>query len=192
MLVFVMLSAIAFPQSPPVPYSVKADRLGETIAEWTANNPGFVKCPNYAIDDMYGSSVDPKLMYCLTHSREDGQDLTYAESPVLLETAWFYRDSLYKVEMTFLSQAGLTDVIAGLKRKFGKGVGRETTRTQNSFGVRSEQKRLTWTNTISTLQLSYSTASNEFPHLTFTFNALNKELTHGAKSTERARPLSDM
>jgi hypothetical protein len=190
-LIMIMLAATAFSQSPPQPYSVKADRLGETLAEWGANNPRFDKCPDYTIDDRYGS-VSPKLVDCLTRSWKDGQDFTYATSPVLLETAWFYRDNLYKVEITLLSQAGLPDVISRLKRKFGKPVGRETTRTQNGFGVRSERKELTWTNTASTLLLSYSTAYDERPRLTFTFNTLNKDLPHRAEQAERASAHSDM
>lgn len=182
----------ALSQSAPQPYSVKADKLGESLMEWRANNPRFDKCEKYAVDDLSDSSIDRKLVYCVTRRWEQGQNFTYATTPLLTETAWFYKDSLYKVDLTLLTDAGIREVITGLTWKFGKPVGRETTRTQNGFGVRSEHKRLTWTNQVSTLELTYSNAQADHPHVLFTLNALDKGVTDRAKQTERAKARLDM
>lgn len=182
----------AFSQSSPQPYSLKADRLGETLMEWKANNPRFDECDKYRIDDLPDSAIDPKLVYCVTRRWEDGQNFTYARTPLLTETAWFYKNSLYKVEMTLLTDAGIGDVITALKRKFGKPAGSKTTWRENGFGVRFERKRLTWTNRVSTLELTYSNASSDHPEVLFTLNALDKDRVNRAKRNERTNARSDM
>ena len=160
--------------------------------EWTANNPRFDKCDNSALDDLSDSALDPKLVYCVTRRWKEEQNFTYATTPLLTETAWFYKDSLYKVEMTLLTDAGISGVITRLKWKFGKPAGRESTRTQNGFGARFEHKRLTWKNRVSTLELIYSSASGDHPDLTFTLSPPNQDVIGRAKQTERTKASSDM
>ena|SRR5271165_863859 len=196
-LLFLTLSVIAasmtaFSQSAPQPYSLKADRLGETLTQWTANNPRFYRCDRASVDDLPDSTVDPRFVYCLTRRWEQGQNFTYATTPLLTETAWFYKGSLYKVEMTLLTASGIKEVLTGLRWKFGKPAVRETTRTQNGFGVRLEQKRLTWTNRVSTLELTYSNAQADHPNVLFTLNSSDKDVINRAKQTERTKASSDM
>jgi hypothetical protein len=189
-LLFVALAITACAQSAPEPYSVKADQLGETLTQWKANNPRSDECDNITVDDRSGSTLVPNVVYCLNW--ETGQNFTYATAPLLVETAWFYKDSLYRVDMTLASTEGLTDVMTGLRQKFGKPVEQETTRTHNSFGGTLEQKRFTWTNRLSTLELIYSDTLDDHPHVTFTLDPANSDATRHAKQTEKARARADM
>jgi hypothetical protein len=189
-LIFVALATFARAQSAPEPYSVKADQLGETLTQWKANNPRSNECDNITVDDRSSSTLVPKVVYCLNW--ETGQNFTYATAPLLIETAWFYKDSLYRVDMTLASVEGLTHVMTGLREKFGKPVERETTRTQNSFGGTLEQKRFTWTNRLSTLELTYSDTLDDHPHVTFTLDPPDSDATRRAKQTERAKARADM
>jgi len=191
-LLFIAVCVTAFSQSAPQPYSVKADKLGEALTQWKANNPRFDKCGNNMLDDLSDSAVDPSLLYCLARRWEQGQNFTYADASLLSETAWFYKNSLCKVEITLLSDAGLSDLMAALKKKFGKPAGRETTRTRNGFGVISEHVRLNWTNRVSTVELTYSNAINDRPQVTFTLNATSWNLTDRAKRSEQTRAQLDM
>ncbi len=68
-----------------------------------------------------------------------------------MQAAWFHNDSLYRVEMTLLNDESVPDLISALKQKFGKPVSKQTTRVQNGFGSLFEEKRLIWTNKVSTL-----------------------------------------
>lgn len=187
-----MLVMAASSQSAPEPYSVKADKLGEALTEWKANNPQVDKCNNNTVDNRPDSAVDPDVIYCFPRSLQDGQSLTYATAPLLTETAWFYNGRLYKVEMTLFSSAWLTNVMTGLAEKFGAPAGRETTPLQNGFGARFEQERWTWTNGVSTVELMYSNAPSNCPDVTFTLDSPNKDVTDRQKQAERLKARSDM
>jgi hypothetical protein len=190
MLLLVALGIPAFAQNVPQPYNVKADQLGETLTQWKANNPRSNECDNLTVDDRSNSSLGPKVAYCLNWV--SGQNFTYATAPLLAETAWFNKGILYRVDITLVSTEGLTDVMTGLREKFGKPVKRETMRTQNSFGGRLEQKRFLWTNGPSTLELTYSDTLDDHPHVTFALDPLDRDATRHAKQIERAKARADM
>jgi hypothetical protein len=179
------------PQIQPEPYSVKADKLGETLTAWKTNNPRLDKCENDTVDNRIGSAVDPDVVYCIARSWEDDQNLTFATAPLLTETAWFYKGSLYKVEMTLLNRFGLPDVMAGRGTKLGAPSGRETTPMQNGFGASFEEDRWTWANKVSTAELVYTDAPDDCPQVTFTLDAPNKEVTDRQKQVEEGKARSD-
>src|SRR3954453_2110582 len=117
-------------QSPPSPYSVKADRLGETVMEWTRNNPESAKCDKTALD-LPRSGDRTWVAYCLNRSAKDTEGFTYGTAPLLMQAAWFHNDTLYRVEMTLLSDESLPDLMPALKQKFGKPASKRTTHVQN-------------------------------------------------------------
>jgi len=166
----ILLAFTAAAQSPPQPYSVKADRLSETVMEWTRNNPASAKCDRTALDDLSRTGDRTWVAYCLSRDPRD-TGFTYGTAPLLMQAAWFHNDSLYRVEMTLLSDESLPDLISALKQKFGKPVSKQKTRVQNGFGSLFEQKRLIWTNKVSTLELTYSTVPGRRPSLAFTLDA---------------------
>ena len=103
-----------------------------------------------------------------------------------MQTAWFHNDSLYRVEMTLLSNEALPYLMSALKQKFGKPVSKRTTRVQNGFGSQFEEKRLTWTNKVSTLELTYSTVPGRRPGLAFTLEAPRDDAQSKRAQTTRA------
>jgi len=189
---FAVLSTTALSQSAPEPYSVKADKLGETITEWKANNPRLNHCQNSTINDKVGAALDPDVVYCLPRASGDEPDLTYATAPLVSEVAWFYRGTLYKLELPLRSTARLALVMAALGEKFGTATEKETTPLQNGFGAKFVQERWTWKNGVSTLQVVYSDAADSCPAITFTLDAPNKEVTDRWEQTEGSKARSDM
>jgi hypothetical protein len=181
-----LLALTAAAQSPPSPYSVKADRLGETVMEWTRNNPESAKCDNTARDDLPRSGDRTWAAYCLNRSAKTTEGFTYGTAPLLMQAAWFHNDSLYRVEMTLLSDESLPDLMSALKQKFGKPVSKRTTRVQNGFGSQFQEKRLTWTNKISTLELTYSTVPGRRPSLAFTLEAPRDDAQSKRAQTTKA------
>jgi hypothetical protein len=167
----ILLAFTAAAQSPPQPYSVKADRLSETVMEWTRNNPASLKCDRTALDDLPSTGDRTWVAYCLNRDASDTEAFTYGTAPLLMQAAWFHNDSLYRIEMTLLSDESVPDLISALKQKFGKPVSKQTTRVQNGFGSLFEEKRLIWTNKVSTLELTYSTVPGRRPSLAFTLDA---------------------
>jgi hypothetical protein len=190
LLLILALTITAVPQSTPAPYSVKADKLGENLAEWKTNNPRSAKCDDTVLDDLPRSGAGSWLAYCLTRDWKNADTFTYANAPLLTETAWFLNGSLQKVDMFLLNSDPLADVLAGLKTKFGKPASKQATHVQNGFGSRFEQKRLTWTNHASTLELIYSSVPGTRPRLTFTFDLPRNE-TH-SQQTQTAKACADM
>ena len=181
-----LLALTAAAQSPPQPYSVKADRLSETVMEWTRNNPASAKCDGTALDDPPRSGDRTWVAYCLNRDARDTEGFTYGTAPLLMQTAWFHNDSLYRVEMTLLTDEALPDLISALKQKFGKPVSKQTTRVQNGFGSLFEEKRLIWTNKVSTLELTYSTVPGRRPSLAFTLDAPRDGAQSKRAQTSRA------
>ena len=170
-LLSILLAFTAAAQSPPQPYSVKADRLSETVMEWTRNNPGSAKCDRTALDELPRTGDRTWVAYCLNRDARNTEGFTYGTAPLLMQTAWFHNESLYRVEMTLLSEEALPDLMSALKQKFGKPASKQTTRVQNGFGSLFEEKRVIWTNKVSTLELTYSTVPGRRPSLAFTLDA---------------------
>jgi len=191
MLFLVLLSLAASSQTHTEPYSVKTDRLGETVGEWRTNNPHVDSCQNNTVDDHPGSEIDPDLMFCIPRSGFADGSLTFAAAPLLSETAWFYKGSMYKVELTLKNSFGLPDIMTGLRAKFGVPTSKEKTPLQNGFGARFQRDKWTWTNGISTVELVYSDAPNDYPSITFTLDTINKEVGDRIKRAQQARARSD-
>ena len=176
----IVFSLSCFAQHLSEPYSVKGDRLGENLATWKANNPRFDSCDGNAGDRI----ADPDVVYCVPRSWEDGQSLSFAGSPLLAETTWFYKGSLYKIEMTLLSTAGLANIMTGLKTTLGTPNHRQTKTLRNGFGFKFDRHRWTWTNKVSTAELVYSNTGDDCPRITFTLDGPNKTATASHKIAE--------
>ena len=187
----VLSTTYAAPQGQPEPYSIKLDKLGENLSQWLANNPDFDYCDNNTVDNRPGSAIDTDVVYCFPRIHDDKR-LTYGSAPLLTETVWFYKRSLYKLEMTLRSRFGLADAMPALEAKFGEPSGREVTWMQNGFGAKFERSRWTWTNKLSTVELVYSDAPDDYPTITVTLDAANKEVSDRIKRAEQTRARSDM
>lgn len=220
------------------PYSVKADKLGETLDEWRANNisslttpfttegcPGLIDqgnsiksdqkqfnkflkehrgqvmrcadlkksldkvCSNDTVTNYPGAPVDPDVVFCFPPS---GDNLTFANAPLLSETSWFYKGHLYKLEMTLRNTFGLPDLMTALGEKFGKPASHQTTQLQNGFGAQFEQDVFNWNNGVSTVELSYVLKPDQSPTLKFTLDAPNREVTERQKVASQKKATSDM
>ncbi|HZQ95287.1 MAG TPA: hypothetical protein VFA67_09795 [Candidatus Sulfotelmatobacter sp.] len=191
LLLLILVGTItAVAQSTPTPYSVKADKLGETVVEWEANNPRSARCDDTVLEDFHYSGAGAWIAYCLSRDLHSDHSFTYGAAPLLTQTAWFYNGSLQKLDLTLVSSDALSDIIAGLKAKFGKPASKQTVRLQNGFGSRFEQKRWTWTNRLSVLDFIYSSVPGDRPRITFTLTAPGNETQ--SRQDQRAKACADM
>jgi len=174
-------------QKTAAPYSIKNDKLGESLAAWNANN-GRADCDNNTVDGRYGSAVDPDVLFCHPSGK-----LTFANEDVTSETAWFYKGRLFKLEMALYNMLRLPPVMTALKEKFGEPSSHEATPLQNGFGARFEFHTWRWTNGISTIELAYSNASmREPPIVIFTLDSINNEITERQQKAKAAKASSDI
>jgi hypothetical protein len=187
----IALSVSCPAQTPPKPYTVKSDVLGETLKDWKGNNPQIDHCENNTVDNRAGSEADPDVMFCIPRAGLP-DNLTFAAAPLLEETAWFYKGSLYKLEIVLENRFGLPDVMTGLQAKLGDPATRESAPLQNGFGAKFEQEKWGWTNGVSSAELVYSDASNDHPAITFALDEPNKEVDARITRAQQEKARSDI
>lgn len=163
-----VLSFSCSAQVPPNPYAVKDDRLGETLMEWKANNLDLDSCTTQNLNG--DSRISSDIVSCSPRPGLDGQTLSFAGVPLLMETAWFYKGNLYKVEMILASRRGVPSVMASLIQNLGTHSAKESKASRDGFGFRFDQKSWTWRNKVSTVEFKFSNSVNASPQVTFTLN----------------------
>jgi hypothetical protein len=149
------------------PYSVKADKLGETLAEWKANNPAKY-CDNSTVDNRPGSTVDPDVIYCSPSGTR-----TFANQEELSETAWFYKGRLFEVEIILRHWSDRSLVIT-------------------AFGAHFEAHTWRWTNGISTIELAYEDAPEDYLIVTFALDNIYKEIKDRRQKYKANKARTDM
>ena len=191
-LTFMMLwiSIAAFAQSSPTPDGVKADRLGETLSQWTKNNPLSIRGDDIVMENPPRPTSGASVAYCLARNSNVSETFTYGSAPLLTETAWFHGGNLYKIEISFLNDEPLPSLLAALKPKFGKPFSKQTRRVRNGFGSLFEEKSLAWSNRVSTLELSYSTVPGSHVRLRFLLEATQNAAQ--LKREQRTKACADM
>jgi hypothetical protein len=183
--VIVAATVMAFAQTSQQPYSVKGDRLGETLSEWSNNNPSADRCDETVLD-LPRDADHSWLAYCLTRGPKQSDTFTYGTAQLRTQSAWFHNGKLYKVEMSFLNNESVPELLAGLKQKFGRPSSKQTSHLQNGFGSQFEEKRIRWTNKVSMLELVYSTVPGNYLRLTFTLDVPKGEAQWKRQQTMRA------
>jgi hypothetical protein len=101
---------LAFAQSPPSPYAVKQDVLGESLAEYQANNPK--DCPAQA----FKTDKDRGAVFCVIVG-----PTTYAGETISKKKVGFMHERLYLISMEF-PHASFFAVKSALSEKFGEPV----------------------------------------------------------------------
>lgn len=182
--VVLAISAVTSAQISPMPYSVKGDRLGESLSEWTNNHPFSHRCDETLLD--LPGDEHSWMAYCLTREPHHGDSFTYANRLLLTEEAWFHSGKLYRIAVNFLNDEPLPDLLRGLKQKFGKPYSHKTSHLQNGFGSQFEEKRVTWTNKLSMLELIYSTVPGNHARLIFTLDVPRTEAQWKREQITRA------
>ena len=185
LLTIVAISVMACAQSSTVPYSVKADRLGESLSEWTNNNALAERCDE-AVAELPRQAEHSWSAYCLKRDSRHTDMFTYGTAQLLTERAWFHNDKLYRIELTFLNDNSLPDLMAGLKQKFGRPSLKQTNHLRNGFGSPFEEKRVTWNNKVSMLELVSSNMPGSGIRLTFTLEVPKNEAQSKRQQTVRA------
>jgi hypothetical protein len=169
------------------PYSVKADKLGETLAEWKANNPADY-CNNDTVDGLANSAVDPDVIFCSPSGTR-----TYADQEELSESASFYKGHLFRVQIFLYNMLRLPPVMTALKEKFGTPSGHEATPLHNGFGARFDAHKWRWTNGVSTIELAYiDEPGPDCPIVTFTLDSIYKEIKDRQQKYKATKTRSDM
>jgi hypothetical protein len=178
----------AFAQASQSPYVVKQDVLGESLAQYQANNPK--DCPTIA----FKTHKHRGVVFCTVAG-----PAIYAEQTVNKKTVGFIHDRLYFIEMD-LPHASYRSVTAALANKFGEP---EEQYIQRSVYINlaeaisgmamSHVERLnvpeigvdkTWKNGVSTIDAQeYNARDAHFQTstLTFTLDVLAKEAAEKAR-----------
>jgi hypothetical protein len=160
-------------QKQPEPYSVKADKLGESLDAWRANNPHVDVCDNNTLDSRLGSAADPDVVYCLARA---GEEQTFATAPLTGITAWFFKGQLFRLEMDVWNRNWSDTVLLALIDKYGAPKVEEVP-LENGFGARFSMSIYTWKNEVSTI---------------VTLDAFNKGVTNRTKQAAQKKARSDM
>jgi hypothetical protein len=164
------------------PYAIKQDVLGESLAQYQANNPK--DCPASA----FKTNKDRGAVFCTV-----AVPATYAGQTLTKKTVGFIHDRLYYIEMT-LAHTNYVSVTAALAEKFGKPEERFTNRSVYlsiaetlSGKEKTHEERLnvpeigvtqTWKNGVSEISASeYDLQDTNFQtsSLLFTLDVLAKE-----------------
>jgi hypothetical protein len=178
-------------QDPSEPYAVGGDRLGETLTEWKANNPDLDICRNKTHERGERASVDHDVVYCVPRPGADGAPLSFAGATLLAETAWFYKGSLFKIEITLRNKTGLADVMNFLRARLGTQTGRGRTPFRDGFGFRFEQFTWIWRNKVSTAQLTLSNTPDDSPQIIFTLDSVNNNVTESKQEVAAFKRLKE-
>jgi hypothetical protein len=179
-LIAVLLATAAMAQ---VPYSVKHDQLGESLASYQMNNSD---CPKTAFkaEETSGVSV------CASSDKT----LTYAGVQLTTKRITALHDQVVMINLTF-SHAQYNSVLAALRESFGEGtmsvtersvlitlvevmLGKETTQRQKET-VPPSAENFKWSNGVSTIQLSEYDASDptfQTSNVTFSLDSALKEI----------------
>ena len=175
------------------PYSVKADKLGETIEAWMTNYPKD-KCGRFG-DSGWGTII-PGEQVC--NAKDIFVKETYANTSVN-HLAFFYQGRLYRVELRTCYECAL-GISTALHDKYGVPTSTETEMLTNGFGAQVPRLIFVWTNGISTV--TYRGHDNSRPSfiaepldssiIVFTLDEVDKKITKVKSGTDSVKARSDM
>ncbi len=191
LLLFILLNVAAGAQQGAASqdtFSVKADKLGETTADWKANNPrerclgdkGMAKKRTDDLDfcSYAADSMDPKHYY------------TYAQINTLLHHGSFYKGQLYKVELKFLhSDSGA--ILAALTDKYGTPEKTDTLILENRLGIKFDRAVVSWTDGTDTIIFNEFGDDLDTSVVTFTLDKVQKEVTDREKVRAQQKVRAD-
>jgi hypothetical protein len=178
-LLLIFASICALGQTlPPAqePYSVKADKLGESQAKWTANNPG-ANCGTYRADDLNEPIADqpakvvchpaqPVRPSCIstgnasrgwgpeTVTCSTGDDLTYAGVSIEQWEVHFYRDQLFQVNLTVFGSGRFDSILQSLAEAYGTPALHPMGTVRNGLGIETQITEYRWKRSGSTITTS--------------------------------------
>ena len=172
-------------QTAAEPYSIKADKLGETFEAWMANYPKD-RCGKFG--DKGWWSIIPGEQVC--YAKDIFVNETYAGDPVH-HSAYFYQGKLYRVELSTCYECSL-GIAAALLDKYGEPTSKKTVTMTNGFGAHFERLILVWGNGVSTITyqgFDYSLGSSK---VIFTLDEIDKPITIKKSGADSAKAHTDM
>jgi hypothetical protein len=110
----------------------------------------------------------------------------------LSETAWFYKGRLFEVEIILRHWSDRSLVITALGEKFGTPSSHEIKPLQNGFGAHFEAHTWRWTNGISTIELAYEDAPEDYLIVTFALDNIYKEIKDRRQKYKANKARTDM